>query len=449
MSIEFGITNPPNEMPPNFPNPFGFPQAPLGDDFDNLLDDLIGYVDINQTQSGSFASSLTSGLEEIDDTEEMTDDEVKNDDLSPEDLSSLNDTFIGTVQTFNSSTKRSIKLSQKKRVVHKRQSFTPTILDTSIEVPKDPHKDEVDSPFGKAVKIGDFPEGAPDGQKMTVYCVNCGFKGKLLIKGRLDVNLNIFTGGPKVVKAEINVDGSLSAGLQLGFDAQVIFKQEIKKNIVTVPIPPNFAIFGICSIGPQLTLDAKFTLELNATGQMLVGATLNMPHPTSTLDLLDSKNSKSSGWEPELKPVFKASGKISASAELGFPIGLGIGVNILNGLVDVKCALVEEPSLKATMTVEGSVSTRDTDGVPSIEVPVEHSHPRGLIADRATVAKAAVPALVARDDECQGVNLELKFINRVYFDLLGKKGDDLAHKEIDIAKKCFEYVHNNFYTFNC
>jgi len=35
------------------------------------------------------------------------------------------------------------------------------------------------------------------------------------------------------------------------------------------------------------------------------------------------------------------------------------------------------------------------------------------------------------------VELELKFINRVYLDLFGNKGDDLAHNEIPIAKKCF------------
>jgi hypothetical protein len=439
LSIEFGVYTPPNSMPPNVANPYGFTQAPLGDGFDELLDDLIGSVDINSTSSGAFATSLTTpDLEEVNDTEEETDEEAANDDFIFPDL---NVTFVNATNS-NATSKRTLKTPNIRRGPQKRQTFDPKV-ELSIEVPKDPKLE--DSPFGKAIKIGEFSEDAGASGKMTVYCVDCGIKGNMNIKGHLEIDFKLaFIFQNPIMKAEINIDGGLSAGLSLGFDAQVLFTKEIKKQIAVFPISP-LAIPGIASIGPQITLDIKATLTLNATGQLLVGATLNMPKPTTTIDFKNDKNSKSSGWDPEFKPVFKASGKIAASAELGFPIGVGVGINVLNGIINVKAALVDEPSLKATITLAGSVSLPPSkrDVVPLIEAPAEHRRDAGLIAKRAPSSDIGTTALALRDltprdDECDnGVELELKFINRIYLDLFGHIGDDLAHNEIPIAKKCF------------
>lgn len=51
-----------------------------------------------------------------------------------------------------------------------------------------------------------------------------------------------------------------------------------------------------------------------------------MPNARANLDLIDGSKTPSSGWDPSFEPVFKASAKIKASAEIGFPIVVALQI---------------------------------------------------------------------------------------------------------------------------
>lgn len=216
----------------------------------------------------------------------------------------------------------------------------------------------VSSPWGSAYqlyhKAGASDSGAASGD-VTIYCVNCGVSGSVSIGG--SASLNIIHG---LTAAQVGVTGNIAAGLQLGLDtnAQISqISQTFRTQIASTGLP-GFSVPGIFIIGPIITLEAEMDLSVTAQGLLLVGATMSIPNFSAHLDLVNNKNTLSTGFTPQFQKVFNASGQISASAAIGLPLSIGIGIEA--PLIKFKkvVALTNTPSVAVSAVYRASSSNR-------------------------------------------------------------------------------------------
>jgi hypothetical protein len=147
--------------------------------------------------------------------------------------------------------------------------------------------------------------------------------------------------------------GNVHAGLGLGLDAQLEYKDSFKKPIFSTGLP-GFSVPNIITVGPVVSLSAELDVEATAQGQLLAAIALDIPNFDATLDLLDSTKSSSSGFHPVFTKNFTATGEISLSAAFGLPLKVGVGIVIPLIKFDKSIALIEKPGINATATFTGS-----------------------------------------------------------------------------------------------
>ena len=99
-----------------------------------------------------------------------------------------------------------------------------------------------------------------------------------------------------------------------------------------------------------------------------------------------------SGWQPEFNPTFEAKGSIDLSADVGLPLAVVLGINVLNGKYAKEAAFVDRPSIVATAAVAASA---------------------GLDADGKVTGGAT------ETDGCTGIKMTLGLKNQVYITIPG------------------------------
>lgn len=199
-----------------------------------------------------------------------------------------------------------------------------------------------DSPWGEQYRI---TSGGEDKSKYSLYCVDCGIQANIRIAG--EVRLNILEG--KLDKSTITVEGSnIKAKLFLGLEVDIEETAERTYNIFKAPIHPGFSIPKIITIGPAVRLDARLKMKLYAKGTLLAGAEAGFTDFKATLDLANSKNSGLNGFVPKFDPKFEAFGSIRASTRLGFPLSIGIGIDIPLAKFNKGISIANEPFIKGT-----------------------------------------------------------------------------------------------------
>jgi len=240
-----------------------------------------------------------------------------------------------------------------------------------------PAKLQVDSPFGKAFKMHTFKMGK-DNEKFSatqtlldnlaedligeqkpeagveVYCVNCGARGSVKATGR--INATPLSG---VKEASIGLSGSMYVGMYLGVNGFTQWEKEWEKELFSKGLP-GWSIPGIVTLGPKISLSGKFTLSVEAEGQLLTGASLTWPDFQATLDLKNPRNSNQKGWTPMIDHVFQVHGGVKATAALGLPVSLWFGIDILNGAFKEGIALVDTPALTGEAEYQVDVGTDQT-----------------------------------------------------------------------------------------
>jgi len=192
----------------------------------------------------------------------------------------------------------------------------------------------------------------------TLICAGCGTSGSLTVTG--SISFSIFSG---ITAATISLSGNMQVVLELGLVANGLSASIPlgDVNILDVPLG-GLDVPGIITIGPQIEVDVGATVDISATGSLLVGAVLSWPSIQATIDL-ERNTASGSGFSPSISPVHTISGSISATLDLHLPVSIGIGINILDGELDRQLALVDTPGV----TVTGTVST----GSSCVEIDVD------------------------------------------------------------------------------
>ncbi|KAG9569602.1 hypothetical protein KCU71_g2008, partial [Aureobasidium melanogenum] len=191
---------------------------------------------------------------------------------------------------------------------------------------------------------------------VTVWCVDCGIHGSIYTTGSATFTII----GP--TRLSLRLRGDLNANVQIGVDGFYQFERPILEIPLTPDIGlPGFSIPGVITIGPYLTVDLVAKIEVEAVGQILAGVNLDWPEMGMFVDFLLPGSAKSYGFSPIVTPIFKASGEITATASLGIPIGINLGVSVLDGIWEESLALVNTPAIQAV--AEYSASYDNEEGV--------------------------------------------------------------------------------------
>jgi hypothetical protein len=177
---------------------------------------------------------------------------------------------------------------------------------------------------------------------VSVWCIDCGVHGSIEVKGSA-----IFTPvGP--TKLQLNLHAILNANIQFGIDGFAKYK----KNVLDVPLMPPIAlpglgIEGVIAIGPYLTVDLVASVTITALGQILTGLNFDWPEMGFFIDVLRPDSASSYGFVPIVTPVFNVTGNVSAVAQLGIPVGINLGVDLLDGAWEEAIAIVNTPAFQA------------------------------------------------------------------------------------------------------
>ncbi|KIL85373.1 hypothetical protein FAVG1_11329 [Fusarium avenaceum] len=195
---------------------------------------------------------------------------------------------------------------------------------------------------------------------LTLYCVECGFSGSASLAGAIDV------GFFSIETAQVQFNMNFKAGLNLGLKAFVKYEKSWETELVSLNLPA-FSIPVILSVGPYIGLGVEAKMEIEATGTLLIGSSVEWENVDILIDLLDSSNSHSNGLTPVFKPRTEASGELSMSASLGLPISVGIALDVFL-FYEAKAGIKDTPSVVLEGGFSASAELND-DG--EIETSIE------------------------------------------------------------------------------
>lgn len=236
-------------------------------------------------------------------------------------------------------------------------AISPSInLDIPIDVK--PSK-LVDSPWGQALQIYRKENSSTDGVasgEITVFCVQCGIDGKVHLGG--EARWTITEG---VSKANVGMNGNLAAGVQIGIDAKAELKKEFPFPIAQVGIP-GFSVSGLFTVGPVVELSAEVALGISLAGQVLAGIKMSIPNFSAYVDMIDGSKSSIQGFTPQFEKVFEAKAEISATAGIGLPLAIGIGIIIPPAKYSKTISLVEKPIVEANFKYAASTTCEGIGG---------------------------------------------------------------------------------------
>ncbi|RKL23336.1 hypothetical protein BFJ70_g12956 [Fusarium oxysporum] len=190
---------------------------------------------------------------------------------------------------------------------------------------------------------------------LTLYCVECGFRGKASLTGTVEVSL---FGGIEV--AQIQFNAQFKAGLNLGLKAFVKYRKEWAYLVGEIN-PWSFGIALLCTVGPYIGLDVKAGMSIEATGTLLIGASVEWENIDILIDLVNSGNSHTNGLTPVFKHTAEATGKLKMEASLGLLASVGVELKLLSELWEAKGGVVDTPSVVLEGSFEMSATITDDD----------------------------------------------------------------------------------------
>lgn len=273
------------------------------------------------------------------------------------------------------------------------RTFTPIDNDLNFATPKGSDT----TPWGNGKQLLSKSE---KGGAIAIYCVGCGVSGKIHVTGTVT-----FIVGKLSVSGNLKANGAIQAALELGIVASYKNTWTYTRDIANVPLSP-LSIPGIITIGPQVTLSAGGSLTVDAVGQLLAGAVLDWPAIQATIDIGDLGGSSASGFKPHVNPVFEVKAAVSASADAFLTLAVGFGIDILAGTIKKQVALVEKPDINVAAKVSG----------------------------QASLSGGSVSGTIGNAN-CAGVALDVTFFNYVYADLAGSQ-KDINTLSIPVLSKC-------------
>lgn len=347
----------------------GLPAACFGENFDEDIDEKYGYQSITDPAFGNFASQFN----------DLFSSDPPQPDAEDEAMYAMDEAALGLNEDMDLDfSKRHAKrligrLLPKKwrkalaklipiKGVTTPLKFEKRLVKLNMVAPK--QRKTQKSPWGQQVLIKSATrtskKNAQNQGKIEIFCVDCGVQGRAEIFGRAGVSV---LNGLETLGVRLEFNMALT--LKVGIDAQVVYSETFTQNLFTVPLSKTCVKPVICA-GPVIKVGTDLILTAKAHGQLLAGATVAINNAKADLELIPPKV-KASGWTPEFRPVFEASGSIDLTADFGLPLALALELDVLNGKFKRDVALVNRPALVANAAVAASASLDSGKVVGGVE----------------------------------------------------------------------------------
>ncbi|PKK67839.1 hypothetical protein RhiirC2_751161, partial [Rhizophagus irregularis] len=115
----------------------------------------------------------------------------------------------------------------------------------------------------------------------------------MTLAGSFDFSLDlteasISLNGSALMNIDLSLNGTAGAGI--GFD----------KTLLSIPLPGNFNVPKLFSLGPSVDLVASTNITTNVTGSLGFGGDISLPNFNANFTFIDVKNPKftQSGFKP-------------------------------------------------------------------------------------------------------------------------------------------------------
>ncbi|KAJ5934395.1 hypothetical protein N7466_003942 [Penicillium verhagenii] len=190
---------------------------------------------------------------------------------------------------------------------------------------------------------------------IELWCVDCGVSGEFKLTGAFSISVS-----KGISKAQLSLTGNMYAGLFIGLDAFAEYDITTEHDLFTVSLP-GFEIPDIITLGPSLSLGVSADLDIQAEGQYFIGAGLIWSDMSAVLDLIDHAASTHSGWTPTHNYSASFDGDVTLTSTLGMPVTLEFGLNILSGTYEKEAKLIDTPGLVGTIEYDDDLSYTNGD----------------------------------------------------------------------------------------
>ncbi|KAB2573480.1 hypothetical protein DBV05_g7889 [Lasiodiplodia theobromae] len=427
---------------PPVDNEYGLPTACLGDDFDLQLDDALGYGDMSEFEFADYVNLTVPGIDQ-------DGDENFENYLVARQAVSLG--FPGFSVQLNplagppiSPAPAGITTQQLSKALQGLPIIAqPNTRRFSFSIPSVQPSDCSDnsctpvqgslakirqSPWGKQLLLYSWDSSKTNnkgkkgkaftkgkGKKakessftgsLNLYCVDCSAKGSFAVSGKTSF-VNILGALLRLSDGWAQVDVSTELALKLGVEAELEYDSgPLKTTLFRKSLNP-YSVAGAFDVGPIFDVSAAFQFNAVASGKVLAGGTFTLTDASWRVDLSTGKTTLKKNWDPIFNPIFEADGDITASADVGLPVSLSLGLKALGGKFDATVGITDTPSLTGTAQISAELSLNE-----------DRSITRGL----------------ATPGGCQGISTKLTWTNRVFGHATVKIIKNLFNEEYEFHK---------------
>ncbi|RAK95872.1 uncharacterized protein BO80DRAFT_505902 [Aspergillus ibericus CBS 121593] len=161
----------------------------------------------------------------------------------------------------------------------------------------------------------------------------------------------------------LELDIALVADVSVSAQAEASYSTNVLSYTFDALSVSAFEIAGILSIGPSLTFGVGVEFAITGEANVTADVSAQIADGRLYLDLLDSSTSSSSGWAPTYNASATLSAEVDAELNPFADVELSIGIDVLDGLLDVSAGIEARAEIVNEFSVEGSVALSTDNGV--------------------------------------------------------------------------------------
>jgi hypothetical protein len=206
------------------------------------------------------------------------------------------------------------------------------------------------------------------GAEFYVQCAKCGVHANMNLNGKLAFSIR---DGVTEGFVEFNNNDEFTLDAQFGISLsgklatktwETPVKDRSGTQLTAIPFSP-LTIPGIITIGPQGSISVAFTATLEGKAELLVGGSLTIAPGKARVSVKEKDNNGIHGLNVTFTPVLKATGSFTLTGDLGLPIAIECGIDVLNGKFKKTVGLIDTPSIYVQAIASHDPSTPCNDGV--------------------------------------------------------------------------------------
>ncbi|EMD00364.1 hypothetical protein BAUCODRAFT_28714 [Baudoinia panamericana UAMH 10762] len=305
----------------------GLPAIAPGPDFDQRLDDLLGYYSQDVYDENTVLAEASGlGISARDLAKRGFFDFISNVVSNVVDnLKQVVSNVVSDIQTFVTVATDAVQVAYNTAVALVQVIATGQYsaeIDHSFSSAPD---GEGDCDFGSNCYLLYSTIGATGDEGFDLYCVSCSASGDIKLVGTIAATLS-----SGVTQASFSATGDLDVELFLGLDAFATYDYSQERDLKVVSLG-GWKIPGIVALAPEAVLSSLIAVHIAASGRIYSGASLTWPNIVASVDLVNTQNSQFTGFTPNVSPVFQASGQIEVDVTLALPVTLSFALEILPG----------------------------------------------------------------------------------------------------------------------